>query len=203
MRMFLKANEHDAEVVVQMLHLRHGSIDQRRAGGYAQPMPAIGKAIRTDKIVGTRRLGRRILRNELLAQQAPCRQHESDSAGQHRKTERRPTEEMEWREAVLAQRAFDDHVGRRCDQGHHPADQCGDGQWHEHAFAVQARLPGDGQDHRDEHGNNRRGAHKRTDATGEHHDEHDQAGLIATAQLHHRLHPDGARSRYSPVPRRR
>ena len=56
---------------------------------------------RTEKIIGTWRRGGRVLeRGKLLAQQPPRRQHESDGGSQHRKAERRPTEEIERREAV-------------------------------------------------------------------------------------------------------
>src|SRR6516225_1262173 len=81
-------------------------------------MPAIGKTIRTEKIIGTWRRGDSVLRNELFAQQPPRRQHESDGGSQHRKAEWRPTEEIERREAALAQLTFDNHVGRGCDQGY-------------------------------------------------------------------------------------
>ena len=54
-------------------------------------------------------MGGGVLRGELLAQQrfSPSRQHESDGGSQHRKAERRPTGEIERREAVPAQLAFD------------------------------------------------------------------------------------------------
>ena len=71
---------------------------------------------------------------------------------------------------------------------------CGDGQRHQHAFAVQARLPRDSQDQRDEHGDNRRGAHERANASGEQHDEHDQARLI-TACLAQTVHDPGIHQR--------
>src|SRR5262249_18316371 len=75
-------------------------------------MPAIGKTIRAEKIIGTWRRGGGVLGDNLLAQQPPHRQHECDGGSQHRKAERRPTEEIERHEAVPAQLAFDYHVGR-------------------------------------------------------------------------------------------
>ncbi len=184
--MFLDTDGNDAETVVQRSQLRHRAMD-RRAGGNTQPLPTRGETIRTNEIVGTRCVGLGILSRQLFAQQAASHQHDGDTGGEHGEAERGPTEEAERGEAVCVQDIFDDHVRCGGDQRHHAAGRRRHGQRHEHALAVQTRLVGNRQNHRDEHRHDCRRTHKRADPARQQHDQRDQPRLVTAARLQHGL----------------
>ncbi len=175
----LQADHVGAQAGAQ-LQFFQGAADQRRAELDLQAPLAAGQAIVADQVAqGPPCLRRADFRRAGGVQPVAREQHVGHADGEHHQAYRGEGEEAEAGMTLARQLAVDHHVRWRGDQGHHAADQSGEGQRHHQPARRDLQLGGDAQDHRDEDRHHPGGTHHRAQPGHRQHQQYQQARFAA------------------------